>query len=109
MHCASTSVTCLLLEELPKLSYLHLRSDGRPSLEPVTGLTALRALMLGVSALRGELDVRGFPQLRWFRASLGGKGGKALHESLGGGHPCLEYLTLTRVRRPLGVSMRSSR
>src|SRR5438105_12420054 len=44
-----------LLEALPKVRYLHLSSDGRPKLEPVAGLTKLRALILHVSALRGEL------------------------------------------------------
>ena len=86
-----------LLAELPKVRYLQLRSDGRPGLEPVAGLTSLRALILSVSALRGELDVRGFPQLRWLRASLGGRGGKAFQDSLAGGHPRLEHLVLSRV------------
>ena len=87
-----------LLEELPNVRYLHLRSDGRPPLGPVAGLTKLRALILGVSALRGELDLAAFPQLRWLRASLGGKGGTALRESLNDGHPRLEHLSLTEVR-----------
>jgi hypothetical protein len=87
-----------LLDELPKVRYLHLRSDGRPPLGPVAGLTKLRALILGVSALRGELDLAAFPQLRWLRASLGGKGGEALRESLSRGHPRLEHLSLTEVR-----------
>jgi hypothetical protein len=52
--------------------------------------------MLGVSALRGGLDVRGFPQLRWLSAPLGGKGGKAFQESLAGGHARLEHLGLSR-------------
>jgi len=85
-----------LLEELPKVRYLHLRSDGRPSLEPVTRLAGLRALMLGVSALRGVLEVRGFPQLRWLSAPLGGRGGQEFQESLAGGHPRLEHLHLSR-------------
>jgi hypothetical protein len=87
-----------LLAELPSVRYLHLRSDGRPSLEPASGLTGLRALVLGVSALRGGLDVRGFPQLRWLKAPLGGKGGKAVQDSLAAGHPRLEHLVLSRVR-----------
>ena len=86
-----------LLEELPEVRYLHLRSDGRPRLEPVAALTKLRALILSVSVLRGELDVPGFPQLRWLRASLGGKGGKALQDSLAHGHACLEHLSFTEV------------
>jgi hypothetical protein len=87
-----------LLEELPNVRYLHLRSDGRPALDPVAGLTKLRALILGVSAIRGELDLATFPQLRWLRGSLGGKGGEALREALSRGHPRLEHLSLTSVR-----------
>jgi hypothetical protein len=87
-----------LLEELPKVRYLHLLSDGRPPLGPVAGLTKLRALVLGVSAIRGELDLAAFPQLRWLRASLGGKGGEALRESLSRGHPRLEHPSFTEVR-----------
>ena len=87
-----------LLEELPNVRYLHLRSDGRPPLDPVAGLKKLRALILGVSALRGELDLAAFPQLRWLYGSLGGKGGEALRESLSRGHPRLEHLSLTEVR-----------
>jgi len=86
-----------LLEQLPQVRYLHLRSDGRPRLEPLAGLAELRALILHVSALRGELDVRGFPQLRWLRASLGGRGGKALQDSLARGHARLEHLSVTEV------------
>jgi len=86
------------LEELPSLRYLHLRSDGRPPLDPVAGLTSLRALILDVSAIRGEIDLAGFPHLRWFRGSLGGKGGEALRESLSRGHPRLEHLSLTSGR-----------
>jgi hypothetical protein len=85
-----------LLEELPKVRYLHVRSDGRPNLEPVTRLSGLRALILSVPALRGELDLRTFPQLRWLSASLGGAGGRALQDSLAGGHPRLEHLRLSR-------------
>jgi len=87
-----------LLEELPNVRYLHLRSDGRPPLDPVASLTKLRALIVGVSAIRGELDPAAFPQLRWLRASLGGKGGETLRASLSRGHPRLEHLSLTEVR-----------
>src|SRR3954452_14962361 len=86
-----------LLEELPSVRYLHLRSDGRPPLGPVAGLKKLRALILGVSAIRGGLDLTAFPQLRWLRGSLGGKGGEALRQSLTRGHPRLEHLSLTEV------------
>lgn len=84
-----------LLEELPNVRYLHLRSDGRPPLGPVAGLTKLRALILDVSSIHGELDLQALPQLRWLRGSLGGKGGEALRESLGRGHPRLEHLSVT--------------
>ncbi|MFL5916311.1 MAG: hypothetical protein ACJ752_11855 [Gaiellaceae bacterium] len=87
-----------LLEELPNMRYLVLSSDGRPVLDPLSGLKKLRALILHVSALRGELDLQAFPQLRWLRASLGGKGGEALRQSLSRSHPRLEHLSLTEVR-----------
>ena len=45
----------------------------------------------------------GFRQLRWLYASLGGKGGEALRQSLSRGHSRLEHLSLTEVRaRSLG-------
>jgi hypothetical protein len=87
-----------LLEQLPNIRYLHVRSDGRPPLDPVAGLTKLRALILGVSAIRGEIDLAAFPQLRWFRGSLGGKGGEAVRGSLSQGHRRLEHLSLTSGR-----------
>jgi hypothetical protein len=40
--------------------------------------------------------VRDFPQLRWLRVPVGGKGGHAFQESLSGGHPRLEHLGLSR-------------
>src|SRR5256885_16357099 len=42
-----------LLEKLPKVRYLHLRSDGRPPLEPLAGVKKLLQLILGASARRG--------------------------------------------------------
>ena len=87
-----------LLEELPNVRYLQLRSDGRPPLGPVTELTKLRALILDVSAIRGGLDLAAFPQLRWLHGSLGGKGGEVLREALSRGHPRLEHLSLTSGR-----------
>lgn len=92
-----------LLADLPRVRYLHLLSDGRPRLEPVAVLTGLRALILDVSALRGELELPAFPELRWLRASLGGKGGRALQDSLGRGHARLEHLSLAEApTRTLG-------
>ena len=87
-----------LLEELPNVRYLHLRSDCRPPLDPVAKLTKLRALLLDVSSIRGELDLRALPQLRWVRGSLGGKGGETFRQSLARGHPRLEHLSLTSGR-----------
>lgn len=86
-----------LLQHMPATRYLHLRSDGMPRLDPVSTLSGLRALIVETSALRGEWDPFSFPDLRWLRLSLGGKGGKAVQESLERGHPRLEHLSLTEV------------
>ncbi len=45
------------LDELPDVRYLHVRTDGRPPLEPVASLRGLRALILEVGSLRGTLDL----------------------------------------------------
>ena len=81
-----------LLEELSGIRYLHVHSDGRPSLDPVATLTGLRALILGSSALRGDLNPVGFPDLRWLRVGLGGKGGAAALLAIQRGHAGLEWL-----------------
>lgn len=65
------------LEALPDVRYLHLRSDGRPALDPIARLRDLRGLIVETSALRGELDPMAFPNLEWLRIGLGGKGGRA--------------------------------
>jgi hypothetical protein len=90
-----------LLEELPDVRYLHVRSDGRPRLDPVRSLGGLRALIIETSALTGQLDPLGFAELRWLRVGLGGKGGEAILPSIQRGHPHLEWLALreTRARR----------
>jgi hypothetical protein len=92
-----------LLRHLPGIRYLHLRSDGMPRVDPVSALTRVRALILETRALRGELDPFSFPDLRWLRVSLGGKGGKAVYASLERGHAHLEHLSVTEVpSRTLG-------
>jgi hypothetical protein len=85
------------LAELPDLRYLYLRSDGRPVLDPVAALTELEALLLGVGAIRGELDVFTLSRLRWLRLSLGGKGGKAIADRFPAGHDALEWLSIQEV------------
>ena len=47
------------LDELPDVRYLHVRTDGRPPLEPIASLRGLRALILEVGSLRGTLDLAG--------------------------------------------------
>ena len=87
-----------LLESMPDLRYLHIRSDGRPPLDPVAGLRQLRALIIYTGALRGDLDPVGFPDLRWLRIGLGGKGGAAALPAIQRGHPGLEWLSLREVK-----------
>lgn len=87
-----------LLAALPGIRYLHLRSDGRPRLDPVARLTGLRALIVHTSGWRGELDPVGFPNLHWLRLSLGGKGGAAVLPAVERGHPRLEWLALREVK-----------
>jgi len=88
------------LSDLPGIRYLHLRSDGRPPLDPIGSLRDLRALILEVGAVRGSLDPLAFPELRWLRIKLGGKGGAAAFASLQRGHPGLRWLAVgeTRIR-----------
>ncbi|MEA2546613.1 MAG: hypothetical protein QOI09_1886 [Chloroflexota bacterium] len=85
------------LAQLPEVRYLYLRSDGRPVLDPVAALTELEALLLGVGAIRGELDVFSLPRLRWLRLSLGGKGGRAVADRFAAGHDKLEWLSIQEV------------
>jgi hypothetical protein len=87
-----------LLERLPGIRYLHLRSDGRPELGPIAALTGLRALILETSALRGDLDLVVFPELRWLRIGLGGKGGAAVLRAIQRGHAGLEWLNLNETK-----------
>ena len=86
------------LAELPDLRYLHVRTDGRPVLDPIAGLHGLRALILEVGAIRGDLDPFAFPELRWLRTRLGGKGAAKTRGLLERGHPSLEWLALSETR-----------
>jgi hypothetical protein len=87
-----------LLVELPELRYLHVRSDGRPVLDPIAGLRDLRALILETGALRGSLDPLAFGELRWLRLGLGGKGGAAVLPAIERGHPRLQWLSVAETR-----------
>jgi hypothetical protein len=87
-----------LLEQLPDVRYLHLRSDGRPVLDPVAALTGLRALIVGTGGQRGDLDPFTLPRLRWLKIGLGGKGGAAMVAHLSRGHDGLEWLSITETR-----------
>jgi hypothetical protein len=86
------------LDELPHVRYLHLRTDGRPPLEPVAALRGLQALILEVGALRGTLDLAAFPALRWLRIKLGGKGGAAMLPTMAAGHPGLAWLAVSETK-----------
>jgi len=88
-----------LLESLPQVRYLHLRSDGRrPPLDPIASLRGLRALIIETGGLRGELDLLSFPDLRWLRLGLGGKGGQAMLPVMAVGHPALEWLSVSETK-----------
>lgn len=86
------------LAELPDLRYLHVRTDGRPVLDPIGDLHGLRALILEVGAIRGDLDPFAFPELRWLRTGLGGKGAAKTRELLRRGHRELEWLAVSETR-----------
>jgi hypothetical protein len=86
------------IDGLPGVRYLHLRSDGRPVLDPIAGLRDLRALIVETSAIRGELDPLAFPGLEWLRIGLGGKGGAGVMPSIQRGHAGLRWLAITETR-----------
>ncbi len=86
------------LDRLPDLRYLHLRTEGRPPLEPIASLRQLRALIIEVGSLNGTLDLASFPGLRWLRINLGGKGGQAMLPTMAAGHPGLEWLAVSESR-----------
>ncbi len=94
-----------LLEALTDIRYLHLRSDGRPQLDPVAALAGLRALIIGTSGLRGELDPVGFPDLRWLQIGLGGKGGLAALPAVQRGHSRLEWLALRETKARVATDL----
>lgn len=94
-----------LLEALPDVRYLHIRSDGRPRLDAVAALPRLRALIIETSGLRGELDPLGFPDLRWLRIGLGGKGGAAILPAIERGHAQLEWLALREVKARVATDL----
>jgi hypothetical protein len=87
-----------LLRDLPDLLHLEVSSDRRPVLDPIASLTRLRSLTLHTSAMRGELDPLGFPDLRWLTLPLGGKGGAAMLPSMLRGHPALEHLKVRETK-----------
>ncbi len=87
-----------LLDELPDLEYLLLRSDGIPDVTPIARLPRLRGLLIDTRGMRGSLDPLAFPELRWLRIGLGGKLGPATAEAIERGHPDLEWLDLTETR-----------
>lgn len=79
------------------LEFLHLRSDGRPPLDPIRHLKGLRALIIEVGALRGEIDLAAHPRLEWLKLKLSGKGGAANVPRVLAGHPGLQHLQLGEV------------
>lgn len=85
------------LKDLPQLRFLRLATDGIPNLDPLAALTELEGLLLETGGLRGTFDPLSLPELRWLRASLGGKVGKVIAERLLAGHEQLEWLGLTEV------------
>jgi hypothetical protein len=87
-----------LLKAVPSVKFLHLRTDGRPFLDPIGVRADVRALVVQVGAMRGELDPSSFPNLRWLRVPLGGKGGAAILPAVMRGHPRLEWLALRETR-----------
>lgn len=90
---------------MPEIRYLHVRTDGRPQLDAVAALGSLRALIIETSGLRGELDPLGFPDLRWLRIGLGGKGGAAVLPAIERGHARLEWLALREVKARVATDL----
>ena len=85
------------LGELPDVEFLHLRTDGRPPLDPVRDLGRLRGLTIEVGAVRGTLDLEAHPDLRWLKIQLSGKGGAANLPHVLAGHSNVEHLRLSEV------------
>jgi len=93
------------LAEMPDVRYLHIRTDGRPPLEPIASLRGLRALVLEVGSLRGTLDLSTFPELRWLKLGLGGKGGEAMGPAMAAGHPRVEWLAVAEARTQIAAEV----
>ncbi len=87
-----------LLDSMPDLQYLFLRSDGIPEVTPIGGLRHLRALLVATRGMRGTLDPLAFPELRWLQIGLGGKLGPTTATAIERGHAGLEWLALTETR-----------
>ena len=85
------------LGELPDLEFLHLRTDGRPPLDPVRSLGQLRGLMVEVGAVRGTIDLEAHPDPRWLKITLSGKGGAANLRHILAGHPGVEHLRSSEI------------
>jgi hypothetical protein len=85
------------LRELPELEFLHIRSDGRPPLEPVVALPNLRALVIETGALRGKLDLSAHPGLEWLKVKVSGRGGTENLPVVLAGHPNVRDLRLSEV------------
>lgn len=86
------------LRDVPDLRHLWLESDGVVDAGTIRSLTGLRALLLDVRGLRGEVDPFAFEDLRWFRTGLGGKGGATLMPAIERGHPRLTYLSVRETK-----------
>ncbi len=82
---------------LPDLEFLHVRTDGRPSLDPIQHLLRLRGLTIETGALRGMLDLAAHPDLEWLKLKLSGKGGAANLPGVMAGHPMIRHLQLSEV------------
>lgn len=85
------------LAELPDITFLHVRTDGRPPLDPIRNLGRLRGLTIEVGAVRGRIDLEAHPELRWLNIKLSGKGGVANLPGILGGHPGVRHLRLSEV------------
>lgn len=85
------------LSDLPDLEFLHVRTDGRPPLDPIRDLRRLRALTVEVGAVRGTIDLEVHKHLRWLKIKLSGKGGAANLPGVLAGHPGITHLRLSEV------------
>ena len=93
------------LRSIPNIRYLHVRTDGRPLLDPIADLQELRALIIETSGVRGSLDPLAFQNIHWLRTGLGGKGAETFRTSIGHGHPTLEWLSVTETKAKRAVDL----